>query len=307
MAILEDPKESVLVPKTIDEQPGSLRNETRMIIQTREAQKLVVGRRGGKDVQPIMGLLNFGRRMKLLWMAAQADDPFADWFLLRIEESMQEARELIHEKRQWLDETLSSMEGFDISIASSLEPIQVHINFQNPYGYMGAYLIADYDALCRSVFTACHIGLMDRKTGNKIIQNAGRLIRKTFDFASRWKFTGVVREDVKVKSERALKAIALFGECPEPVLNKEKRAKISPEIRVKSKPEVTHKSKTQDTGTDNQPRDGHSPESTEANTESNKQKLSLKKARVKKKVATAKNESEKREAVAESLMQVVGS
>ena len=241
MAILEDPKESVVVPKTIGEQPGGLRNETRMTIQTREAQKIVVGRRGGKGVQPIIGLLNFGRRMKLLWLSAQADDPYADWHLLRIEEAMNEARATINEKRQWLDETLNSMEGFDISVASSLEPIQVNILFQNPYGYMGAYLVADYDALCRSVFTAVHIGLIDRKTGNSTINAAGRMIRRTFDIAAQWKFTGVTREDIRVQSPIALKAINLYGECPEPVLKKEKRAKISPEIRTRPKPDIKTK------------------------------------------------------------------
>jgi len=295
MAILEEPKEPIVVPKTIDETPGGLRSDTRMIIQTREAQKLVVGRRGGKGVQPIIGLLKFGRRMKLIWMGAEIDDPYADWFLLRIENSLEEARELIAEKRKWLEDVLNSMESFDIGIAISQEPIVVHINLQNPYGYMGAYLIADYDMLCRSVFTAMHIGLIDRKTGSKVIHSAGRAIRRTFELSAQWKLTSINREDVRVRSERALKAIELFDECPEPVLSKEKRAKISPEIRTKSKPIVTSK-----TGGDSGSKDE------KLKPESKKQKLTLKKTtRTAKKAATTKkDESEKREAVAVSLFGV---
>ncbi len=232
------------IPKTIAEQPGGLRSETRMTIQTRQAQKIVVGRRRGKDVQPIIGLLDFGRRMKLLWLSAQADDPYADWYLLRIEESINGAKTVIVEKKQWLDEVLNAMEGFDVGRAHSLEPIQVSIVFQNPYGYMGAYLVSDYDALCCSVFTASHIGLIDRKMANSIMSAAGKSIRRTFDIVAKWKFTGVTRKDIQVKNPSGIRAIETYGECPEPVLAKTKRANISPEIRDKQKSvEITVKKK----------------------------------------------------------------
>ena len=232
------------VPRTIAEQPGGLRSETRMTIQTRQAQKIVVGRRRGKEIQPIIGLLDFGRRMKLLWLSAQADDPYADWYLLRIEASINEAKSVIVEKKQWLDEVLNAMDGFDVGIAHSLEPIQISIVFQNPYGYMGAYLVSDYDALCCSVFTASHIGLIDRKMANSIMAAAGKSIRRTFDLVAQWKFTGVTREDIHNQTPIGTRAIETYGECPEPVLDKTKRANISPEIREKPKPvEITVKKK----------------------------------------------------------------
>ena len=236
------------IPRAIGEQPGGLRSETRMTIQTRQAQKLVLGRKRAKGVQSIVGLLDFGRRMKLLWLSAQADDPYADWYLLRIEESINEAKIVMTEKKKWLDDVLNSMSGFEINIAQSLEPIQVPIVFQNPYGYMGAYLVSDYDALCCSIFTASHIGLIDRKMANSIIAAAGKSIRRTFDLAAKWKFTGVTREDIQHNSPIAESAIETHGECPEPILSKTKRAKISPEIREKSKPvEITIKKKSDNT------------------------------------------------------------
>lgn len=217
--------------RSMSEQPGGLRSETRMTIQTRQAQKIVVGRRAGKGVQAIVGLLTFGRRMKLLWLSAQGDDPYADWYLLKIEESINEAKQLIQDKKQWLDQVLSSMDSFDLGVAQSLEPVQVLIVFQNPYGYMGAYLVADYDALCCSVFTASHVGLIDRKTANDIIDSAGKAIRRTFDLVTKWKFVGVTRDDIKANNPAATRAIEQLGECPEPVLKGDRRARISPEIR----------------------------------------------------------------------------
>ena len=236
--MLNTEEKAQAAPRTIGEQPGGLRSETRMTIQTRQAQKIVVGRRGGKGVQQIIGLLNFGRRMKLLWLSAQADDPYADWYLLKIEDAINEAKTVIREKKQWLDEVLNSMEGFDVGVAHSLEPIQVSIVFQNPYGYMGAYLVSDYDALCCSVFTASHIGLIDRKMANNIMGAAGKALRRTFDLVAQWKFTGVTREDIRLKNPSGMRAIETYGECPDPVLAKTKRATISPEIKEKTKPVV---------------------------------------------------------------------
>lgn len=105
------------------------------------------------------------------------------------------------------------------------------IYFQNPYGYMGAYLIADYDALARSVFTARHIALIDRTVAEQLLQVTGKAIRRTFNLASQWKFTGVTREDVLAQNPNALKAIGFLGECPEPIVSKTQRAKISPAIK----------------------------------------------------------------------------
>ncbi len=213
------------------EEPGGLRNNTRMEIQTRQAQKLVTGRRRGKDVNPIIGLMDFGRRMKLLWLSAEADDPYADWHLVQVEDSIQEARALIKEKKVWLDDVLNAMEGIEIEIAQSLHPINISIYFQNPFGYMGAYLVKEYDSLACSVFTARHLGLIDRATSESIIETTGKAIRRTFTQVTLWKFTGITREDVRQDNQNAKRAFETHGECPADVLSKKRRAKTAPGIR----------------------------------------------------------------------------
>ena len=218
-------------PRLSLEQPGGLRSTTSMTLQTRQAQKIVVGRKRDKGIEPIIGLLDFGRRMKLIWLSAEADDPYADWYLLKVEQALQKARELVQEKKQWLDDVLNDLEGFDIQVASSLQPIHVQIYFQNPYGYMGAYLVADYDALARSVFTARHIGLIDRNIAENTLNAAGRAIRRTFVLSSQWKFTGVVREDLLQQNQAAQRAMDTFGECPAEILSLAKRAKMAPPIK----------------------------------------------------------------------------
>jgi len=213
------------------DEPGGLRNNTRMMIQTRQAQKLVTGRKRTREASAIIGLMDFGRRMKLLWLSAEADDPYADWYLLQIENSIKEARTLINEKKSWLDDVLNTMDGIEVEIAQSLKPINLSIYFQNPMGYMGAYLVKDYDSLACSVFTARHIGLVDRATAESIIHVTGKAIRRTFNLVSLWKFTGVTREDLKQNNQSSVRALETFGECPEDVVSKKTRAKAAPAIR----------------------------------------------------------------------------
>jgi integrating conjugative element protein (TIGR03761 family) len=235
--------------KTLHEEPGGLRNSTRMFIQTRQAQKLVAGRKREKNIAPIIGLMEFGRRMKLLWMSAEANDPYADWHLVQIEDSINEARVLIQEKKAWLDDVLLSMDGFEIEVASSLKPINVSIYFQNPFGYMGAFLIKDFDALACSVFTARHLGIIDRSTAESMINTAGKAIRRTFVLVSQWKFTGVTRDDIQQDNQNAKRALDLYGECPADILSKDRRAKTAPAIRarrVKKEVTIIHKNSSKE-------------------------------------------------------------
>ena len=229
-SVAEDNQADGALSKISLEKPGGLRGESWMTIQTHQAQALVLGRKKTASKEAIIGLLDFGRRMRVLWLSARADDPFADWFMVQIEASMHSARSFLLEKTGHFEQVLNSMAGIDVSVAQSVEPLRLQLVFNNPYGYQGAYLVTDFDRLCRSVLTALHVGLINRKQAYKILENAGRPIRKTFELAARWKFTGVTRDDLRVKNQNAVRAIGIFGECPDPIARGEKRASISPEI-----------------------------------------------------------------------------
>ena len=218
-------------PHVWAEQPGGLRSEAKMTLQTRNAHKLVIGRRRSKGVEPIVGMLDFGRRMKMIWLAARNDDPYADWILWRIEESIDQARSLMQEKKDLLNRVLEGVEGFNITIAHSLEPVTVPIQFSNPYGYMGVYLVADFDHLSCALFTARHIGLIDRKQAEKFLSDAGRAIRRTYHFVSQWKYTGVDRGDLQQMNQNAQRAMDLMGPVPEEFLTLQTRARHAPDIK----------------------------------------------------------------------------
>lgn len=223
-----------------NELPGPLRNEVVLTIHTREAQRLITGRKkrlndpfdlDKKIVENIMGVYSFGKRMNAIWIAAQYDDPYADWFLLQMEETLAAAKKAFFEKRQELEQLLESVDAIKITTSHSIKPVEVPISFANPYGYMGAYLVAEYDALACTMLTAWHIGLMDREPKHAMIKANSKMIRRVFYLATRWHFTGVTRSAMKASEPASTDAKAKMGELPQAVLDRTTRAQHAPEIR----------------------------------------------------------------------------
>lgn len=223
-------KSTPIVTRKAPPTPAPLRSEAVLRVQTRQAQKLVNGR-DGNVASPIIGLLSFGNRMRMLWQAAEHDDPYADWFLIQIEKSIEDARVLIQDKVKNLRGVLNAMENVRVDLASSLEPIEVPLQFSNPYGYMGAYLIADYDDLARAVLTGRHVAVIDRDKSQEILNGAGRAIRRTFQLVTGWRYTGVIREDLRQMNQAAARAKELMGELPQDVAEGKRRARHAPSIR----------------------------------------------------------------------------
>jgi integrating conjugative element protein (TIGR03761 family) len=218
-------------------QPGGLRNATTMTIQTRQAKKFIEGRQRTAGREPIVGLMEFGHLLRKIWLSAELDDPYADWFLVQIEQELQQAKHFIGEKTQWLKAIMQDMKGFNIQVAESSQPLEVALYFQNPYGYIGAYIVHDYDALVQTIYTARHIGLLDRLGADKLMQDAGNAIRSVFNKAATWRFTGVARCDLLANTPNAQRAVDIFGECPAAVVLKEHRARFAPVI--KPRPEAS--------------------------------------------------------------------
>ena len=231
---LPDNADPVVDYTTAAARPGTLRGDATLDIQTRQAQRLVYGRRKTDDKEHIVGLVRFGMNMKRIWTSASRDDPYADWTLLRVETALTQARDAINTLRQETEALLSGVAtGVHIDVAHSIEPVHVPLQFANAYGYMGAYLIADYDQLVRTVLTARHVGLLPSSKSTQSLHSGAKLVRRAFAFSSQWKFTLVTRNDIRNNTPMALKAkeaMPMMGELPQEVIDSSSRAKIAPEI-----------------------------------------------------------------------------
>ena len=78
-----------------EDQPGALRAVVTLTLETRQAQRMVKGRPGTSDKPAIMGLIGFANRLRVIWQGARADDPYADWWLVKIHDALDVADQVV--------------------------------------------------------------------------------------------------------------------------------------------------------------------------------------------------------------------
>jgi len=141
-------------PSSPSRKPGSLRGQVWLTIQTHQAQQFIRGRKGTADKPAIIGLTGFADRLRVIWLAARNDDPYADWWLIKTHDAIDSSSTCIRDWQTELDSQLDQMAGLEVTIAGSQKPCRVPLQFANPYAYQAARLLSEYDTLVRTVLTA---------------------------------------------------------------------------------------------------------------------------------------------------------
>lgn len=229
-------------------QPGVLRSETWLTLETRQAQRLITGRRAEPTKPEIIGLTKFSSLLRPIWSGARSDDPYADWWLIKIEEILDGAKRELERIEHGIQQRLHDVPAINVSVAHSVEPIRVPLQFSNPYAFRGAYLIADCDRVIRAILTARHVGLIGRDESEKLIYEAGRAVRRALSSPVGYRFKGINRDDLQQQTARGMEARSEMGELPEEVLEGKRRASYGPSpvmkagfgrgrIRLRNRPE----------------------------------------------------------------------
>ena len=134
--------------------PGRLQGAATLVIQTQQAQRLLGGRVGGKTKHRAISLHHFSRLMRQLWLASQQNNPVALACLQRVDAALGDSQRALAELVQQISEKLKTTTGIEIDVAQSAAPLRISLRFGTPYGFKGAYLIAEYDRLVCAVLTA---------------------------------------------------------------------------------------------------------------------------------------------------------
>ncbi|GAC1626349.1 MAG: TIGR03761 family integrating conjugative element protein [Nevskia sp.] len=210
--------------------PGPLRSESWIILQTRQAQRLVTGRRAEDGTPGIVGLTRFAAMLRPLWNAARADDPWADWWLLRVHDAIELGHQELDALLDYVNRLLKQTPNVSVTVAVSIEPLKVPLTFTNPYAFRGAYLLAKFDDLVRAVLTAKHVAMADRSSAERLIADGGRQVRRAYNTALGYRFLGITRDDARLMTARIMEAEAQMGTLPSDILDAKLRAPFAPEI-----------------------------------------------------------------------------
>ncbi len=209
-------------------QPGALRGEVYLSIQTRQAKRLIYGRADTLDKAAIIGLVGFADRLRLIWQAASQDDPWADWWLIKIDAALTKARESIRTGQAELEVCLKKLAALEISVATSQKPFRIALKFANPYAYRGAQMIAAFDELARTLLTCRHVGMLSNKLTESVLNEHSHAIRGVFTIPQGYQLLGVNREGVRQGTEQAATAAQLMGLVPAAVLSGQQAAALTP-------------------------------------------------------------------------------
>ena len=208
--------------------PGALRGQVWLTVQTRHAQRLIRGRNGNADKPTIIGLVGFADRLRVIWQAARNDDPYADWWLVKVDEALERARDLVQKEQGVLDAQLEQLTALEVAVAESMKPFRIALQFANPYAYRGAQLIAEYDKFVRTLLTGHHVGLLSGVAMEGLLNACARKIRGAFAVPQGYHFLNVDRSALQQGTANASRARQLMGEVPEDVLNGAHQAPLAP-------------------------------------------------------------------------------
>ena len=226
--VKSEPRQSVDEPVTRTGRVGRLTGEAWLEIHTDQAQRLIRGRVRSGSKSAITGLLGFASQMNLLWQAAAEDDPYADWWLIRVEDAIAAGQSFFATQRAQVERDAVDTFRFHVSVSQSRRPQTLMLQFATPHAYRAAQLLGDYDALVCQCLTLKHVGACTAREMNERIALGAHRLRGVFSLPQAYRVFAINRTDVEHNTQRAQQAQAQLGELPAAVLRGEQAARYAP-------------------------------------------------------------------------------
>ncbi len=238
-----DPAPSISAPAAPARPAGSslgqLVDETpdAMTLHTQDAYRMFTGRAAdpANNAPAIPGGRRFAAVLKAIWYLSANDNPYADWILIRVYQSLSGIRSQmgqVIEARETEFERLRRR-GLALSVLASRSPVTVELGFRSPYGYATAEAVVEFDYHVRMVKTLVLKDRMSDEAGRAEIRAIGRGLRALFLEPIRWE-RNLLREEMlplsrrdflpgadEAARQRVCAAVALFGELPRKVFTGE--------------------------------------------------------------------------------------
>ncbi len=214
---------------------GQLADETPdvMTLHTQDAFRMFTGRAADAQTQvfAIPGGRRFAAVLKSIWYLSANDNPYADWILIRVYQTLIAIRAQMAQAIRSREAEFEALrrKGLNLSVLRSRSPATVELGFRSPYGYATAEAIVEFDYHVRMVKTLVLKDRLSDEDGRAAIREIGRGLRALFLEPIRWERL-LLREEMlllsrrdflpsadEVGRERMHIAVTLFGEVPRAV------------------------------------------------------------------------------------------
>ncbi len=216
---------------------GSLRSAMTLTLHTHHASRIWHGRAPSDGKPGIVGLNGYVSVMNKMRRGAEQDDPYSDWWMLRIEDKLSVAKEQLRVVREQVEQALAGLPpALSIGENLNVQPVKLPLFISSQLGFMAVYLLAEYDELARKLILAHHTALIDRSTLERWLNDGAHALRSLFSLAQQYRYSGCTRDDFAAKNAAARAAIEKYGELPQDVLEGTRRSRFAPPIVRRSSP-----------------------------------------------------------------------
>ncbi|NWB99596.1 TIGR03761 family integrating conjugative element protein [Pseudomonas gingeri] len=210
---------------------GPLRSSMELTLHTYHAVRVWHGRPAGEKKAAITGMASFVSLVNRMKHEAQLDDPYADFWLIRIQEKLASSKAELARLQEKMDPFLTQLLAARcVGDNHNVQPVTLPIFISSPFGFLAVYLLITYDDSVRRLQQAYCAALITRRDMESWINAGGRVLRSLFGLAQQYKFSGVTRADFAVNNDRARQARETFGELPLDVLEGVRRSEFAPPI-----------------------------------------------------------------------------
>lgn len=214
---------------------GALRSSMELTLHTHHAARIWHGRAATKERAGIIGLAGFVSIMARIRRGAEQDDPYSDYWMLRVEEKLDDAKRRLQELREQVDQLLADIPAaLSVSDNLNIQPVKVPLFVTAQLGFLAVYLLAEFDEFTRRVLLAQHIALIDRTATGYWINEGARLLRSAFAMAQRYRYSGTCRDDYAANNAAARAAREKYGDLPQDILEGTRRSRFAPPITRRS-------------------------------------------------------------------------
>ena len=214
---------------------GSLRSAMSLTLHTHHASRIWHGRAPTEGRPGIIGLNGFISAMNKMKRGAEQDDPYSDWWMLRIEDKLADTKTRLQTLREQVDQALADVPpALSLGENMNVQPVKLPLFVNAQLGFMAVYLLADYDDLARKLILAHHTALIDRSTLERWLNDGAHALRSLFSLAQQYRYSGTTRDDFAAKNAAARAALEKFGELPQDVLEGTRRSRFAPPITRRS-------------------------------------------------------------------------
>ncbi|MCR3782986.1 TIGR03761 family integrating conjugative element protein, partial [Pseudomonas aeruginosa] len=175
---------------------GSLRSAMSLTLHTHHASRIWHGRAPTEGRPGIIGLNGFIGAMNKMKRGAEQDDPYSDWWMLRIEDKLADTKTRLQTLREQVDQALADVPAaLSLGENMNVQPVKLPLFVNAQLGFMAVYLLADYDDLARKLILAHHTALIDRSTLERWLNDGAHALRSLFSLAQQYRYSGTTRDD----------------------------------------------------------------------------------------------------------------